>query len=169
MKHKKTIFFIILIAILVIYILLSSYNNLHNKQEKINNEYSNLLIEIENKISLIKELNQLSTGNYFEIEEVKKSLIHLEDSHNINKKLYYNNILDNKINVLLIKNADNNKLSNNSTYKKLIKDIDNTNNKILNETTKYNNKVEEYNKSIKKFPNNFISIIFNFKKQKKIS
>ncbi|MBQ6476862.1 MAG: LemA family protein [Bacilli bacterium] len=167
MKHKKLIFTIIVIAIGLIYIILSSNQKLYTKRENINNEYSNILIEIENKLENVNKIIGYS-DNTKEVKGIDKEIKKIANTHNLKDKLELNDTLDSKVNALIIQNADKKELKDNYNYKKLLERLNEQNDKIHKIKTKYNDKVKEYNKIIDKFPNNLIAKIFNYKKETKL-
>ena len=167
MKHKKLIFTIIVIAIGLIYIILSSNQKLYTKRENINNEYSNILIEIENKLENVNKIIGYS-DNTKEVQGIDKEIKKIANTHNLKDKLELNDTLDSKVNALIIQNADKKELKDNYNYKKLLERLNEQNDKIHKIKTKYNDKVKEYNKIIDKFPNNLIAKIFNYKKETKL-
>ena len=163
MKHKKIlIIFVLIIAIVLAYLLITGYTKINKYKLNVDNDYSNLVTVIEEKEvivnKIIDELKVINKNNTY-IKELKKDISNLGESYKVENKTKYNKELDNKINNL------EKEIKDNDTIKNLIKDYKNKNTKLDKKIINYNNSVTKYNNYISKFPNNIISFIFRFKKE----
>ena len=153
MKHKKLlIIFVLIIAIVLAYLLITGYTKINKYKLNVDNDYSNLVTVIEEKEVIIDKKNTY-------IKELKKDISNLGESYKVENKTKYNKELDNKINNL------EKAIKDNDTIKNLIKDYKKKNTKLDKKIINYNNSVTKYNNYISKFPNNIISFIFRFKKE----
>lgn len=163
MKHKKIlIIFVLIIAIVLAYLLITGYTKINKYKLNVDNDYSNLVTVIEEKEvivnKIIDELKVIDKNNTY-IKELKKDISNLGESYKVENKTKYNKELDNKINNL------EKEIKDNDTIKNLIKDYKKKNTKLDKKIINYNNSVTKYNNYISKFPNNIISFIFRFKKE----
>ncbi len=163
MKHKKLlIIFVLIIAIVLAYLLITGYTKINKYKLNVDNDYSNLVTVIEEKEvivnKIIDELKVIDKNNTY-IKELKKDISNLGESYKVENKTKYNKELDNKINNL------EKEIKDNDTIKNLIKDYKKKNTKLDKKIINYNNSVTKYNNYISKFPNNIISFIFRFKKE----
>lgn len=163
MKHKKIlIIFVLIIAIVLAYLLITGYTKINKYKLNVDNDYSNLVTVIEEKEvivnKIIDELKVIDKKNTY-IKELKKDISNLGESYKVENKTKYNKELDNKINNL------EKAIKDNDTIKNLIKDYKKKNTKLDKKIINYNNSVTKYNNYISKFPNNIISFIFRFKKE----
>lgn len=163
MKHKKLlIIFVLIIAIVLAYLLITGYTKINKYKLNVDNDYSDLVTVIDEKEvivnKIIDELKVIDKNNSY-IKELKKDISNLGESYKIENKTKYNKELDNKINNL------EKDINDNETIKNLIKDYKKKNTKLDKKIINYNNSVTKYNNYISKFPNNIISFIFRFKKE----
>lgn len=163
MKHKKLlIIFVLIIAIVLAYLLITGYTKINKYKLNVDNDYSDLVTVIDEKEvivnKIIDELKVIDKNNSY-IKELKKDISNLGESYKIENKTKYNKELDNKINNL------EKDIKDNETIKNLIKDYKKKNTKLDRKIINYNNSVTKYNNYISKFPNNIISFIFRFKKE----
>ncbi len=163
MKHKKLlIIFVLIIAIVLAYLLITGYTKINKYKLNVDNDYSDLVTVIDEKEvivnKIIDELKVIDKNNSY-IKELKKDISNLGESYKIDNKTKYNKELDNKINNL------EKDIKDNETIKNLIKDYKKKNTKLDKKIINYNNSVTKYNNYISKFPNNIISFIFRFKKE----
>ena len=163
MKHKKLlIIFVLIIAIVLAYLLITGYTKINKYKLNVDNDYSDLVTVIDEKEvivnKIIDELKVIDKKNSY-IKELKKDISNLGESYKVENKTKYNKELDNKINKL------EKDIKDNETIKNLIKDYKKKNTKLDKKIINYNNSVTKYNNYISKFPNNIISFIFRFKKE----
>ena len=163
MKHKKLlIIFVLIIAIVLAYLLITGYTKINKYKLNVDNDYSDLVTVIDEKEvivnKIIDELKVIDKKNSH-IKELKKDISNLGESYKVENKTKYNKELDNKINNL------EKDIKDNETIKNLIKDYKKKNTKLDKKIINYNNSVTKYNNYISKFPNNIVSFIFRFKKE----
>ena len=168
MKHKKTITFIIILAILIIVYLITNYRYLNSSQNKVDNEYSDLSIAIDKKLEIAKNINtELKNMKY--ISELsgkyKTTCKNLEDAYNIETKNKYNKELDEYV-VLIENDLDSKKIIKSENYKSLITQYNTQNNKIEESVKRYNKSVNNYNNKLSIIPNNITSKLFGMKLEK---
>ena len=163
MKHKKLlIIFVLIIAIVLAYLLITGYTKINKYKLNVDNDYSDLVTVIDEKEvivnKIIDELKVIDKNNSY-IKELKKDISNLGESYKIENKTKYNKELDKRIS-----NLDK-EINDNETIKNLIKDYKKKNTKLDKKIINYNNSVTKYNNYISKFPNNIVSFIFRFKKE----
>lgn len=164
MKHKKTIIFIILIAILLIVGITTLYTKINKLKLNVDNEYSNITSVIDEKKEIITTfINKLDQDNKT-IVKLKKELNQLDNSYDVNNKCNCVNEIDIIIQKLN-KDIDNKTIIVNADeYNTFKTNIDNANKKLSSKKENYNKKVKKYNNMINKFPYKIIAKIFKFKK-----
>ena len=164
MKHKKTIIFIIIIAILLILGITTLYTNINKQKLNVDNEYSNITSVIEEKKEIITAfINKLDQNNKT-IIKLKDELNKLDNSYDVENKCNCVNEIDIIIQ-RLNKDIENNKITvNPDEYNSFKNNIDNANKKLTNKKQNYNKTVKKYNNMIGKIPYNIIAKLFKFKK-----
>ena len=164
MKHKKTIIFIIILAILLILGIITLYTNINKQKLNVDNEYSNITSVIDEKKEIITTfINKLDQNNKT-IIKLKEELNKLDNSYDVDNKCNCVNEIDIIIQKIY-KDIDNKTINVNADeYNTFKTNIDNANKKLANKKENYNKTVKKYNNMINKFPYKVIAKIFKFKK-----
>ena len=94
MKHKKLlIIFVLIIAIVLAYLLITGYTKINKYKLNVDNDYSDLVTVIDEKEvivnKIIDELKVIDKNNSY-IKELKKDISNLGESYKIENKTKYN-------------------------------------------------------------------------------
>lgn len=143
-----------------------SYNNLVNLHENVQSQYSNMDVYLQRRADLIPNLVNTVKGYTSHesqiLEEIAKSREKLAGSSNISEKAEANNELSSAINRLLIVVENYPNLKADTQFTALCDELSGTENRIAVARKDYNLAVQNYNKSIKKFPMILIANILGF-------
>jgi len=165
---------IILIVVAVIILLLaisciSSYNSLVDLKEQVTSKEAEIDVQLQRRADLIPNLVNTVKG-YMKheqsvIDSVTSARENLLGAKTIEAKSKANTELTNALNALfvIVENYPDLKASENFTQ--LQDELAGTENRIAYARKNYNEAVETYNKTIKKFPTVVIASMFGFKEQ----
>ncbi len=118
---------------------------------------------IPNITKFIKDYDKYEKNLVKEIMELKNNSY---DILNTEEKLYFNNILSNKIEKVFIISETYSKLKASKSFMELYNKLVLLENEIANTRRYYNSTVRKFNNKIQMFPSNIIAYLFKFKPQK---
>jgi len=128
---------VIIVGLFTIYLfsLVGIYIKLENRRELILSKFDEINNQIENKLDLIKELNDL-----IEVKKIKDTRLKILNSSCINEIIKYNKKLDDEIEKIE---------TSSRKIKKVISELKKINVKIDYSKEFYNDSIKEYNKILK--------------------
>jgi len=146
----SSIIIILLIGIISVYIfyLMSVYIKLENRRSLILSKFTEVDNQIENKLEIVKQLNELIDNN-----DIKDTRINLINSVAVNKKIKYNKILDSLIEDIITEDKK---------VKKRLSLIKEINDKIDYAKEFYNDSLYEYNMILSTFSGKIMKKIFKY-------
>lgn len=162
------IFGIILAAIVLILGVwgIGSYNNLVNLRETVNNQYSNIDIQLQRRMDLIPNLVSTVKGYTSHESEVLKQISEsrekLSGASTINDKSSANAELSSALSRLLVIVENYPNLKADAQFIALTDELSGTENRIAVSRKDYNLAVQNYNQAIKRFPTVLIATMFGF-------
>ena len=163
------IFYIVIaiVVILLIYIV-ATYNKLVNNKNKVENQFSQVDIQLKRRADLIPNLVETVKG-YAKHEQNKltdgiEAINKVVSANSINEKVDANNKLTQALNKLLMLSEAYPELKANESFLSLQKDLTDTEDKITYARQFYNDSAMKYNNIIEMFPSNIVASIFKFKK-----
>jgi LemA protein len=169
---KSTIVLIVVLAViaLVAMSLIGTYNGLVSKKEAVTKEYSNLDVMLQRRADLIPNLVNTVKGFAAHenevIDKVTTAREHLVNAKNIDEKQAANNELTSSLNALMVVVENYPDLKSSENFIALQDELSGTENRISTARRDYNNAVNAYNGSIKRFPNNMLAGMFGFGEEK---
>ena len=163
------IFYIVIaiVVILLIYIV-ATYNKLVNNKNKVENQFSQVDIQLKRRTDLIPNLVETVKGYAKHEQNTLTDVIEARNkvvsANSINEKVDANNKLTQALNKLLMLSEAYPELKANESFLSLQKDLTDTEDKITYARQFYNDSAMKYNNIIEMFPSNIVASIFKFKK-----
>ena len=163
------IFYIVIaiVVILLIYIV-ATYNKLVNNKNKVENQFSQVDIQLKRRADLIPNLVETVKGYAKHEQNTLTDVIEARNkvvsANSINEKVNANNKLTQALNKLLMLSEAYPELKANESFLSLQKDLTDTEDKITYARQFYNDSAMKYNNIIEMFPSNIVASIFKFKK-----
>ena len=169
---KSTIILISVIAVIAIIALslIGTYNGLVSKKETVTKEFSNLDVMLQRRADLIPNLvNTVKGFTAHEdevIDKVTTARQNLLNAKTLDEKQKANDDLTNSLNALMVIVENYPDLKSSQNFINLQDELAGTENRISTARRDYNNAVNAYNSSIKRFPNNMLAGMFGFGEEK---
>lgn len=169
---KNTIILISVIAVIAIIALslIGTYNGLVSKKETVTKEFSNLDVMLQRRADLIPNLvNTVKGFTAHEdevIDKVTTARQNLLNAKTLDEKQKANDDLTNSLNALMVIVENYPDLKSSQNFINLQDELAGTENRISTARRDYNNAVNAYNSSIKRFPNNMLAGMFGFGEEK---
>ena len=163
------IFYIVIaiVVILLIYIV-ATYNKLVNNKNKVENQFSQVDIQLKRRADLIPNLVETVKGYAKHEQNTLTDVIEARNkvvsANSINEKVDANNKLTQALNKLLMLSEAYPELKANESFLSLQKDLTDTEDKITYARQFYNDSAMKYNNIIEMFPSNIVANIFKYKK-----
>lgn len=169
---KSTIILIVVgvIAAIIALSLVGTYNGLVSKKENVTKQYSNLEVTLQRRADLIPNLVNTVKGFVAHedevIDKVTTARQNLVNAKSIDEKQKANDELTSSLNALMVIVENYPDLKSSENFRSLQDELAGTENRIAVARRDYNDAVNAYNSSIKRFPNNIISGMFGFSEEK---
>ena len=168
---KGTIILIVIIAILVIIIGsgIGTYNSIVDLSEKVSQKESDIDVQLQRRAELIPNLVSTVKGYVKHEDEVIDKITtarqNLVNANSTEDKLKADEELSSALNALFVVVENYPDLKASTNFINLQDELAGTENRIAVARKEYNNSVSDYNKKIKKFPDNIIASMFNYKEK----
>lgn len=169
---KSTIILISVLAVLaiILFSIVGTYNGLVSKKEAVTKEYSNLDVMLQRRADLVPNLVNTVKGFVAHenevIDKVTTARQNLVNANNIDEKQKANDELTNSLNALMVVVENYPDLKSSQNFINLQDELAGSENRISTARRDYNNAVNNYNSSIKRFPNNILAGMFGFNEEK---
>lgn len=158
---------------------IGAYNEIVTSEENVTRQWHLLSDEFKKKSDIIPDLvtfllrsQRVDSSEVNELIRIHDNLIVISDSFDINSESDYNsnhqkirNDLNQSITNLLTKIEDYPDLKSNENFQRLNAQLNRANNRIIVEKRKFIEMVNEFNTTVKTFPNSIIAAIFGFNKK----
>lgn len=158
----------IIVLVLLLLYLVSTYNGLVNGKNKVENQFSQIDIQLKRRADLIPNLVETVKGYAKHEEGTLKEVIEARNkavaAGDINDKIDANNALTGALNKLFALSEAYPELKANENFLGLQKDLKETEDKVTYARQFYNDSAMSYNNKIAMFPSNLIAGMFGFKK-----
>ena len=155
-----------LLVVIFIIVLIVNHNKLVKYKEQVNNEWSQIDVELQRRFDLIPNLTSTVKG-YMAHE--KKTLTELAElrtrwsnAQTVPDKINLSKELDSHITSLIAVAESNPDLKSSSNFVSLQNELSNTESRLANARSAYNNSVTTYNTAVKAFPSNLVASMFKF-------
>ena len=156
-----------LIFILVCYII-SVYNKLVNSRNKVDNQFSQIDIQLKRRADLIPNLVETVKGYAKHEEGTLTAVIEARNkavsAGSVNEKIDANNQLTGALNKLFALSEAYPDLKANTNFMSLQNDLKDTEDKITYARQFYNDSAMSFNNLVEMFPSNIVAGLFGFKK-----
>lgn len=168
MKRNNFTGFIVVIAILFVIscVGIFSYNGLVGKMEEVDSAFANIDTNLQRRMDLIPNLVNVVKGFTSHETEIMKNVTDarakLVSAETVQEKADANSELTSALNNLMVVVENYPDLKSSENFTQLSDELAGTENRIAVARREYNEKVKDYNASIKKFPSNIIADRFNF-------
>lgn len=167
---KSNIGLILVIAIVVIVgiMMISGYNGMVSKQEKVDTALSNLDVMLQRRADLVPNLVNTVKGftNHENevIDKVTEARAKLVNAGSVEEKNTANEELTSSLKALMVVVENYPDLKSSENFMNLSDELSGTENRIAVARKDYNDAVNTFNTTIKKFPNNIVAGMFGFEK-----
>lgn len=158
---------IVVLVLLVLYVI-STYNKLVNSKNKVENQFSQVDIQLKRRADLIPNLVETvkgytkhEEGTFTKVVEARNKAL---SANSINEKIEANNELSSALSKLLMLSEAYPDLKANENFLSLQNDLKETEDKITYSRQFYNDSAMDFNNIVEMFPSNTIASIFKFKK-----
>lgn len=158
---------IVVLVLLVLYVI-ATYNKLVNSKNKVENQFSQVDIQLKRRADLIPNLVETvkgytkhEEGTFTKVVEARNKAL---SANSINEKIEANNELSSALSKLLMLSEAYPDLKANENFLSLQNDLKETEDKITYARQFYNDSAMDFNNIVEMFPSNTIASIFKFKK-----
>ncbi len=164
---KIGIIVLVIVVLLVLYVI-SVYNKLVNSRNKVDNQFSQVDIQLKRRADLIPNLVETVKGYAKHEEGTLTAVIEARNkavsAGSINEKVDANNELTGALNKLFALSEAYPELKANENFMSLQKDLKDTEDKITYARQFYNDSAMSFNNLVQMFPSNIVANIFKFNK-----
>lgn len=174
MNKTKTIilgvFSFIVISVFSVYTgVASTYNNFANLDESVNQQWSNVESKMQRRYNLIPNIVTTVKGVSNHEEKILASIAEARSKYTsattIEEQSKASMELEQNIrNLITVVNENYPEIASTQGYIALMAELEGAENRISVETDTYSQKVANYNKAIRKFPDTIVASMFGFNK-----
>ena len=161
------IIILVILALLVIYVI-NVYNKLVNSRNKVENQWSQIDVQLKRRADLIPNLVETVKGYANHEEETLTKVIEMRNkavnASSVNEKVEANNELTGALSRLMVIAEAYPDLKANQNFVSLQSDLKDTEDKISYARQFYNDSAMNFNNLVEMFPSNIIASMFGFKK-----
>ena len=165
---KTVIVVVLVIVVLLVLYLVSIYNKLVNSRNKVDNQFSQIDIQLKRRTDLIPNLVETVKGYAKHEENTFKEVVEARNkavsANSINEKIDANNELTGALNKLFALSESYPELKANENFLSLQSDLKETEDKITYSRQFYNDSAMQFNNIVEMFPSNIVANMFHFKK-----
>ena len=166
-KSSLTGFIVVIAVVLIIFgVGIFSYNGLVGKSEEVDSAFANIDTNLQRRMDLIPNLVNTVKGFASHETEIMKNVTDarakLVGAGTVQEKANADSELTSALNRLMVVVENYPDLKSSENFRQLSDELAGTENRISVARREYNEKVKDYNASIKKFPTNIMADMFNF-------
>lgn len=166
---RNTLITIGVIILIFIVSTISGYNKMVSLDQTVKRASSNIDSDLQRRYDLIPNLVETVKGYAKQEKEIFTDIANarakLGGAQTMQDKANANTELDNTLSRLLVVVENYPELKSNENFKALMIQLEGTENRINVSRKDYNNAVDAYNSTIRKFPNSIIASIFRFEEK----
>lgn len=165
----STIVIIVVVGLLLVLVcyVIGVYNKLVNARNKVDNQFSQIDIQLKRRADLIPNLVETVKGYAKHEKETLNSVIEARNkavsATSVNDKIDANNQLTGALNKLFALSEAYPDLKANENFMSLQNDLKDTEDKITYARQFYNDSAMSFNNLVEMFPSNIVASIFKFK------
>ena len=160
---------VIIILVLLVFYVISVYNSLVNLKNKVEDQMSQIDVELKRRFDLIPNLVETVKGYTKHEKETLENVVKARNSYvsadNLGEQLKADGELTNAISKLFALTESYPDLKANENFISLQKDLSEIEEKIVYARQFYNDAVLMLNNKVEMFPSNLIAKMFNFSKK----
>ena len=153
---------------LVVFYVIGVYNKLINARNKVNNQFSQIDVQLKRRADLIPNLVETVKGYAKHEEGTLKEVVEARNkavnAGSVNEKVEANNQLTGALNKLFALAEAYPELKANENFLALQNDLKDTEDKITYARQFYNDSAMSFNNLVEMFPSNIVANVFGFKK-----
>lgn len=169
MSTSSVIIIIIVgILVLLVFYVIGVYNKLVNARNKVDNQFSQVDIQLKRRADLIPNLVETVKGYAKHENSTFKEVVAARNqavgATTVNEKVEANNKLTGALNKLFALAESYPELKANENFLSLQSDLKDTEDKITYSRQFYNDSAMMFNNLVEMFPSNMVANMFNFKK-----
>ncbi len=165
-KTLKTILIIIAVLAVIIFPIAGTYNSMISLEQQVNTSESNIDTQLQRRSDLIPNLVETVKGYAAQEKgiytDIANARAKLAGAQTVTDKANADSQLSSALSRLLVVVENYPDLKSSQNFRDLSVALEGTENRISVARQQYNNAVNEYNTSIRKFPNSIIAGIFRF-------
>jgi len=168
--ETSTIVIIVIVGILIllVFYVIGVYNKLVNARNKVDNQFSQIDVQLKRRFDLIPNLVETVKGYAKHEEGTLTAVIEARNkavsASSVNEKIDANNQLTGALNKLFALSEAYPDLKANTNFMSLQNDLKDTEDKITYARQFYNDTAMSFNNLVEMFPSNIVASIFKFKK-----
>jgi len=168
--NTSTIVIIVILGVLVLlaFYVIGVYNKLVNARNKVENQFSQIDIQLKRRTDLIPNLVETVKGYAKHEEGTLTAVIEARNkavnAGTVNEKVEANNELSGAISRLFALSESYPELKANENFMSLQNDLKDTEDKITYARQFYNDSAMNFNNLVEMFPSNIVANMFKFKK-----
>lgn len=168
METGTIIIIIVGILVLLAFYVIGVYNKLINARNKVDNQFSQIDIQLKRRADLIPNLVETVKGYAKHEEGTLTAVIEARNkavsAGTVNEKIEANNQLTGALNKLFALSESYPELKANENFMSLQNDLKETEDKITYSRQFYNDSAMRFNNLVEMFPSNIVARMFSFKK-----
>lgn len=166
MKGKWIAIGLVVVILMTVFAAFGSYNNLVSMEENVNKKWSDLGSQLQRRNDLIPNLVETVKGYSIHEQDVLKNIADarakLSGAKTIEDQIAGQNELSGALSRLLVVVENYPNLKADANYRQLMDELSGTENRINVGRMDYNQAVQEYNQSIRRFPTIIYARILGF-------
>jgi LemA protein len=166
---RNTLIAIGVIILIFVVSTISGYNKMVSLDQTVKRASSNIDSDLQRRYDLIPNLVETVKGYAKQEKQIFTDIANarakLGGAQTMQDKANANTELDNTLSRLLVVVENYPELKSNENFKALMIQLEGTENRINVSRKDYNNAVDAYNSTIRKFPNSIIASIFRFEEK----
>lgn len=166
MKKSSIGILVVIAIIIIIAMLISSYNGIVSKAEEVDNKFATIDTQLQRRADLIPNLVNTVKGYAKQEQEIINSVTEarakLAGATTITDKAKADDELTSALNRLMVVVENYPDLKSSQNFIQLSDELAGTENRIATARRDYNEAVKSYNLKIKKFPTNLIAGMFGY-------
>lgn len=168
-KTFKNVLIVIGIILIIFIPITSGYNKMVGLDQRVKKASSNIESQLQRRYDLIPNLVETVKGYAKQEKDIFTDIANarakLGGAQNIKDKAQANGELSNALSRLLVVVERYPELKSNENFQALMVQLEGTENRINIARKDYNDVVDSYNNTIKKFPNSILASIFRFEEK----
>jgi LemA protein len=157
------------VLLLVLVPIVSSRNRLVNKDEAVNQQFSQIQVDLQRRFDLIPNLVNATKAVLQQEQKVFSDLANARTQYGAarteDQKVAASNTVESALGRLLVIVENYPDLKSNQTVQNLMTELEGSENRIAQERRVYNKVVTDYNRSIRRFPTNIVAGLSGFNRR----